>query len=113
MLGASFLVGLHCNTWVAWFSLGAIFLTAFYTFLWWQSPSFLRPGGSLSFLKYSRLGTASKIGSHDTIMFGSLNEILDLTWAQILLVALYLVWVRESTNPQMQTLEPRLPKPRP
>jgi len=93
MLAASFLVGVHCNTWVAWFSVAAIVVTAAYTILWWGNPPFLRPGGRLSFLKYSRLGTASKIGSHDTILFGSLNEILDLTWAQIFLVALYLVWV--------------------
>ena len=75
MLFASFIVSIHCSTWVVYFSIAALAITSIYLLFWWTRPSFLRPGGSLSWLVYKRLAPATRFGAVDWSVFGSLNEV--------------------------------------
>jgi hypothetical protein len=66
----SFILSIHCTTWLVYFCIGAVASIILYLLLWWARPSIMRPGGFLSFLIYQKLGTATKWGAIDFSMFG-------------------------------------------
>jgi hypothetical protein len=67
---ASFLISVHCNTWLAYFSAATVGLVTMYVGIVSLAPSCTRPGGFLGFLKYRKLAGVSHFGTIDTTLFG-------------------------------------------
>jgi hypothetical protein len=69
----SFLVSVHCNTWVVYFTIAAVVVPTAYLALVAAVPSCVRPGGFLAFLRYGKLATVTRFGARDTALFGRLR----------------------------------------
>ena len=89
-----FLVGRYCVTQNK-IIVELFVLVASVVALWmfWSRATLLRPGGKLSFLMYRPMGKMSNKHSNDGIFLGGLNEVLSKTWGELLLVALFILWI--------------------